>query len=156
MKQIIPFIFLTLLTGCFPEDDLVAPLDIEIVEIPYSMYENQIWFNLQDMSVVSSNSFLDWDLGFESSGTGHHIILNTSRYMFAGNTKSGDFDGITSNICDTMIYDDSNGDLNNTAIGDWADFSDPGNPVYPQDVYIIDLGSDNNGVSYGLRKITLI
>jgi hypothetical protein len=147
-------ILLTILQGCFPKDEKVIPLDIDIIEIPYSMYDTQTWFNLQDMTVVTHNSFLDWDLGFESDGQGQHIILNTSRYMHAGNTGSTDFYGITSNICDTMIYDDSGGDLSKTAIGDWADLSDPGNPVYSGDVYIIDLGTDNNGIPFGYRKIT--
>lgn len=155
MRQAHLFIlFLLLLTGCFPEDDKVIPVEIDIIEIPWSMYEYQTWFNLQDKSVVSSNSFMDWDLGFESLGSEHNIILNTSRFMYAGNTGSTDFYGITSNICDTMIYDDSTGDLSKTAIGEWADFSDPGNPVFPKQVYIIDLGYDNNGNQYGFRKIT--
>lgn len=153
MKYILILIPLLLVTGCFPEDKQVVPLNIDIVEIPYSMYENQTWYNLYTNSVTSTNSFLDWDLGFESNGPDHHIILNTSRFMYAGNTESTDFNGIISNICDTMIYDDSNGDLNKTAIGNWADFSDPGNPLYPKKVYIINLGTDNNGASYGFKKI---
>jgi hypothetical protein len=154
MKHIKIIVFLLLLPGCFPEDEPVVPLDIELVEIPYSLYNYQVWFSLQENSVVSYNSLLDWDLGFESNGPGHNIILNTSRFMYAGNTESTDFYGIKSNICDTMVYDDSSGDLNKTAIGKWADFSDTGNPVYPKKLYIIDLGYDNNGISYGLKKIT--
>jgi hypothetical protein len=154
MKYSTILILLFLLTGCFPEDEPVVPLDIDIVEIPYSMYDTQVWYNLHNMSVTSHNSFLDWDLGFESKGSEHHIILNTSRFMHAGNTGSSDFYGITTNPCDTMVYDDSSGDLNKTAIGKWADFSDPLNPVYPQKVYIIDLGSDNNGLPFGSKKIT--
>jgi HmuY protein len=153
MKNIKVLIFLSLLTGCFPEDNKVVPLDIDIVEIPWSMYDYQTWFSLQNKSVISYNSFLDWDLGFESNGSGHHIILNTSRFMYAGNSESTDFAGITSNICDTMIFDDSSGDLNKTAIDKWADFTNPDIPVYPKKVYIIDLGSDNNGVPYGFKKI---
>jgi hypothetical protein len=118
------------------------------------MYDTQVWYNLNSATIVSHNSFPDWDLGFESNGSGHHIILNTSRFMHAGNTGSSDFYGITTNICDTMVYDDSGGDLNKTAIGEWADFTDPLNPVYPKKVYIIDLGTDNNGVLYGSKKIT--
>jgi hypothetical protein len=146
---------LMLLTGCFPKDDLVIPLDIDLIEIPYSMYDTQTWFSLQNMSVTSHNAFSDWDLGFESIGTGHHIILNTSKFMHAGNTGSTDFYGITTNICDTMVYDDSGGDLNKTAIGEWADFTEPSNPVYHRQVYIIDLGADNDGVLFGSKKITI-
>jgi hypothetical protein len=156
LKLIYPILLMLilLLSGCWPKDQKVVPLDIDITEIPYSMYDTQSWFRLGDLSVVSHNSFMDWDLGFESNGSGHHIILNTSRFMHAGNTLSADFYGITTNICDTMVYDDSSGDMNKTAIGSWADFSDPNNPVYPKNVYIIDMGSDNNGVQYGLKKIT--
>ena len=154
IKYPIILFFLLLLSGCFPEDDPVVPLDLDIVEIPYSLYNTQVWYKLNDLSVVSHNPFTDWDLGFESNGSGHHIILNTSKFMHAGNTGSSDFYGITTNICDTMVYDDSGGDLNKTAIGNWADFSDPVNPVYPKKVYILDLGVDNNGVSYGSKKIT--
>jgi hypothetical protein len=154
IKYTVILFSLLLLSGCFPEDDPVVPLDIDIVQIPWSMYDTQAWFNLNEMTVVSHNSFTDWDLGFESSGSGHHIILNTSKFMHAGNTGSSDFPGITTNICDTMTYDDSSGDLTKTAIGNWADFSDPGNTVYTGNVYIIDLGVDNNGVSYGFKKVT--
>jgi hypothetical protein len=153
MKNIFILLLLTLLTGCFPEDKMIIPREINIVEIPYSTYDNQVWYSLKDMSVASFNSFPDWDLGFESNRSGHHIILNTSKFMHAGNTGSSGFDGIKSNICDTMIYDDSSGDLNKTAIGNWADFKNPDNPIYTGNVYIIDLGSDNNGVSYGFRKV---
>jgi hypothetical protein len=153
MKYIFSLLFLFLLTGCFPKDDKVVPLDIDIVEIPYSMYDYQTWFSLKNMKVSSYNSFTEWDLGFQSTGSAHNIILNTSRFMYAGNTGSTDFAGITGNICDTMIYDDSSGDLNKTAIGKWADFTNPDNPSYPKKVYIIDLGSDNNGEPYGFKKI---
>ena len=127
MRILTLLVSLLVLTGCFREDEQVVPMSIQIVEIPYSMYDNQIWFNLQNNSVVSHNSFSDWDLGFESTGSGHHIILNTSRFMHAGNTKSTDFKGITTNVCDTMIYDDSAGDMSKTAIGKWADFTNPRN-----------------------------
>jgi hypothetical protein len=142
-----------LLHGCFPKDEKVVPLDLELIEIPYSMYNTQTWFRFSDMSVVSHNLFQDWDLGFQSDGAGHHVILNTSRFMHAGNTGLQDFNGITSNTCDTMIYDDSSGDPDKTAIGDWADFTDPVNPVFYRNVYIIDLGTDNNGAKYGLKKV---
>lgn len=153
MRILTIFVSLLVLTGCFREDFPVVPSAIDIVEIPYSMYDYQIWYSLKNKSVTSHNSFNDWDLGFELNGTGHHIILNSSRFMHAGNTGSTDFTGITSNVSDTLVFDDSNGDLNKTAIGNWADFTDPANPVFPKKVYIIDLGSDNNGISYGFKKV---
>jgi hypothetical protein len=153
MKPLTIIFSLLLLTGCFREDEKLVPTVMDIVEIPYSMYDYQIWYNLQNKSVVSYNLFSEWDLGFESSGTDHRIILNTSRFMHAGNTESTDFKGITTNICDTMLFDDSTGDLSKTAIGKWADFTNPVSPVFFKNVYIIDLGSDNSGISYGQKKV---
>ena len=68
IKYSLILLSLLLLTGCFPKDDLVVPLDMDIIEIPYSMYDTQTWFSLQNMSVTSHNAFTDWDLGFESNG----------------------------------------------------------------------------------------
>lgn len=117
------------------------------------MYADQTYFNLFDIIVVSHNNFADWDLGFETTPNGYHIILNTSRFMYAGVTNSTNFSLVTTNIADTMIYDRSSGHPDSTAIGDWADFSDPLNPVFPKKVYIIDRGIDESGNSFGYKKI---
>ena len=153
MRKYLWILIIPVLHGCFAEDKIVTPRDIDIVEIPYSMYEYQVWYSLTDRQIVSQNLFSGWDLGFESSPNSHRIILNSSKFMYAGNTGSTSFSGVVSNECDTMIYDDSRGFPHTTALGSWADFSDPGNPVFPGNVYIIDRGIDNQGVLLGYKKI---
>jgi len=152
------FLLIISFSSCFKEDDYVfEPIPIVITSIelkcPYSMYEDQTYINLFDTTIVGHNNYADWDLGFESSPSGHHIILNSSKFMYAGNTEQTDFASITSNITSTMIFDRSSGNLDSTAIGNWCDFSDPINPIFPKKVYIINLGVDENGNSFGYKKV---
>jgi len=156
MNKIYPIILLlaTTLTSCFDEDSyIIKPVPINDINIPYSVYEYQTYFSLNDTMIISHNSYADWDIGFESSPTGFHIILNTSKFMYAGNTNLSDFTAVTSNVADTMIYDRSSGNLDSTAIGNWVDFSDPLNPIYPKKVYIINRGVNESGVPFGYKKI---
>jgi hypothetical protein len=52
-----------------------------------------------------------------------------------------------------MNFDNSNGDINSTAIGEWANFTDPLNPIFYSKVYIIDRGKNKDGISYGFKKV---
>src|SRR3954471_10731236 len=44
-------------------------------------YKNQVWFSLGDNRIVSTNLKTDWDLAFEASSAGTHIMLNGSKAM---------------------------------------------------------------------------
>lgn len=159
MRNLIYIVLLSLLcSSCFDENSFViTPIPIEPnsieVKIPYSMYADQAYFSLHNTLVVSHNNFAHWDLGFEASPNGYHIILNTSRFMYAGVTNSTNFSLVTTNIADTMVYDRSSGHIDSTAIGNWADFSDPLNPIFPKKVYIINRGVDESGIPFGHKKI---
>jgi len=104
---------------------------------------------------VSYNSYDRWDLGFECREEGYGVILNTSRYMHAGDAGTSDFYAVTSNSADTMIFDDSSGDMSKTALGGWVDLSDPQNPVFTGKVFIIDRGLNESGESFGFVKLVI-
>lgn len=153
MRHILIILFSLTLTGCFDEDGFVIkPIPIEEVKIPYSMYEYQTYFNLSNAEVVAHTNYADWDLGFESSSNGYHIILNSSKFMYAGNTYSSDFNSIQGITSEKMLFDKSDGNLDSTAIGKWADFS-TSTPTYSKKVYIINLGVNEDGVKFGFKKI---
>lgn len=156
MKNFI-FLILIVLTfqSCFQEDEIVQPLEIDIIEIPYSMYEYQTYFNLENAEVVSYNYFADWDLGFESKKGGYHVILNYAKFMYCGETDVKNFESINANISDTMIYDASNGDLSKLALNKWVDLSDVNNPIFTQEVFVIDLGKDELGNTFGTKKLQI-
>lgn len=146
---------LVTIAGCFPEDERVAPRERNEITIPYSLYTYQTYFNLENEMILSFHTFSDWDLGFESSDSGYHVILNSARFMMAGNTGNKDFGSVTTPDGTDLFLDASSGNTDSTAIGIWGDFSSPGGPVSYRDVYIIDRGSDENGDDFGLKKIQL-
>ncbi len=156
MKKIFFILLIAIFSNsCIDEDSyIIDPVPIPEITIPYNINENQTYFNLHDTLIVQNNRDESWDLGFEASSSGYHVILNYSKFMFAKNTNSTDFYGITTNtVSGSMEFDNSNGDLNSTAIGNWADFSDPLNPIFYKKVYIIDRGKNIEGISYGFKKI---
>ena len=146
-------VILLALSSCFEDDERIIPFPIDEIEISYSMYEYQTYFNISNQTIVSTNYYSDWDLGFESKKDGYHIILNYARFMYAGNTYETDFLNIKANIAAEMIFDASSGNLDSTALKDWVDLSDPDNPVFNRYVYIIDRGKNEAGDEFGFKKI---
>src|SRR5262245_47617829 len=93
--------FILLFSSCLKEEDPLTPPnlpgDVQTALIPMGKnYEKQFFFDLGTNSIVSWNDKADWDLAFECGLEGHHIFLNTSKLMFAGNTKSNDFVAVAS------------------------------------------------------------
>jgi predicted secreted protein len=123
-----------------PGDIITATVNME------SDYKWQIYYDLKTNTVVGQNLKTRWDLGFESSPNGFHIILNSSKAMFARNTGITDFLSVTDTIgfSASKKWDEASGNLDSTAIGDWRNTNN---------VYVIDRGYDEAGVHQGFRKI---
>lgn len=160
MRQIIKNIIigtglLTGLYGCFEKEELIIPIAINEIRIPFSLYEYQVYYRMEDETIVSYNLYDEWDLGFECAADGFGVILNSSRYMHAGDAGSTDFASVTTNSADTMIYDDSSGDLTKSALAGWVDLTDPLNPVFTGKVFIIDRGYNEDGESFGYKKLVI-
>jgi len=158
MKSLATFIILLFaLTSCFEEDEMVTPHDpgdltVGVVELTET-YKYQVFYDLETNKSVKQNLISEWDLGFQTSDSGWHIILNTSKMMLAGNTGSTVFESVKSKGEIEMNYDPSHGNLDSTAIGNWYLLSDK-NPVSLEYVYIIDKGTDENGEMLGEKKVT--
>lgn len=146
------------LTSCFKEDEMIPPHDpgnviTKTIEMQ-SDYRYQVYFDLGTQSVVSTNFKDDWDLGFECSPGGWHVILNTSDFMLAGNTGLKDFAAATDTTGLDWKYDPSSGNLDSTAIGEWVTFpAQDSIPSYTGDIYMIDRGYDEVGNLRGIRKV---
>jgi len=160
MKYIREIIYITFLliisTSCFKEDDRVEPYDrgdmvIKTIEMT-EYYTYQVYFDLENGGVVAVNNKNDWDLGFECSDKGGLIILNTSAFMVAANSGSGNFDQVADTSGLSWKFDKSNGDPDSTAIGKWysVELSDTN---YSRDVYIVNRGYTDLGDLRGLKKI---
>ncbi|MEX0967102.1 MAG: HmuY family protein [Bacteroidia bacterium] len=141
--------WLTLFSGC-DKGELPVPAHEpgDVITASVNMgsdYRYQVFYDLETNSVVSRNLRTDWDLGFEASETGWHIVLNSARAGAAARAATTDFAAVTSHQNAAWAWDDQKGNLDSTAIGDWRNSST---------VYIIDRGYDEAANHTGYRKIT--
>ncbi|HSH20284.1 MAG TPA: HmuY family protein [Draconibacterium sp.] len=157
MRFLVTFIFLAFtLTSCFEEDTLVPPhesgdLTVGVVELTET-YKYQVFFDFESNSTIKQNLISEWDLGFETSDSGWHVILNTSKMMLAGNTGKTDFENVKNSGGIDMNYDPSHGNLDSTAIGNWYTLTEE-KPVSKGYVYIVDRGTDEDFNLVGEKKV---
>ncbi|MCC7332476.1 MAG: HmuY family protein [Flavobacteriales bacterium] len=153
MKTAFPYLLFILpfLTSCLKEETPLPkpkPGNVETVVIEIGFpYLNQVYYDCETNNIVSKNTKYDWDLSFESSTSGYHVLLNTAVGMYAANMGSTDFNSISSISGASWQWDNPNGDLNSTAIGNW---------IGKNEVFIIDRQYDDNGNHMGYMKFQLI
>ncbi len=158
MRHLILYIFLVfVLTSCFEEDQMVTPheagnLMLGEVELTEN-YKYQVFYDLGTNSVTNQNLISEWDLGFETSDSGWHVILNTSKMMLAGNTGQTNFESVTSKNGVKLNFDVSSGNPDSLAIGVWYSTLDE-TPVTDGFVYIVDRGTGEDGKAAGLKKVS--
>jgi len=118
-----------------------------------SDYKYQIFYDLGTKSVVSQNLKIDWDLAFESSKDGFHIIINSSTFSGLSYIDSNNFNEIITNQTVQNLdwsWDNPNGNLNSTAFGDFRN---------KNGFFILDRGSyqgqNLNVINRGYKKIQI-
>ena len=123
------------------------PGNIQINQIELSNdYRHQVFYDLGSNSIISDNLKTEWDLGFESSNQGYHVILNSSTYSSLSYIENISFND---NIDPTGLiwsWDNPNGDLDSSAFGDSRNVSG---------FYVFDRGFDLNGTPRGFKKILI-
>lgn len=148
MNKLIYIVLLVFLFSCKKEEIPVAKhLAGDIITNSFEMgtdYKKQAFFDLNTNSFISENIKTSWDLGFESSESGSHIILNSANFMFVGKVIGSSFNSITDTTGLEWHCDDPSGNFNSTAIGDWQN---------DNAVYVVNRGSDHLGISRGFCKI---
>lgn len=117
-----------------------VPITSREYQVKFSTYKYQTFYNLsEDTGYVNANG--KWDLAFESSKNGWHVMLNYSNYIGILNTGSTDFTATSyATAGKKWFYDASSGNLDSTAVGDWR------NPVVGNpEVYLV---GKYDGVGY--------
>lgn len=161
LKKFFAIVFiLTISVACM--DNLQDDVRLETLPIPEGIkvgqvelgasYTQNAYYNLDNNRVVKTGTIYDYDLAFESTPEGWHILLNSSRFMHAANSQSKNFEEVTSAAGLNMNFDPSSGSLDSTAIGNWLTIN--GNDtVFKQQVYVVDLGFDELGNTLGYKKV---
>jgi len=146
-----------MLSSCFKEDEKVMlppPGDNKTAVIGLENdYRYQVYFNLTDNEIVSQNIKTEWDLGFECTEEGWHIILNSSLFMLAANTNQSEFISFSDTTGLIWKFDKSDGDLDSTAIGSWVINNKETENDYTNHVYFINRGYDIEGRERGIVQV---
>lgn len=123
------------------------PGDVTIQQVEMGGdYRKQLFFSLKNNEVVSENLKTIWDLSFESSDEGWHILLNSSKFMAAYFFEGKAFNDEINLGNAQWTWDTHSGNLDSTAIGDWRDVNG---------VYVIDRGYNQAGIHQGYRKLVI-
>ncbi len=150
---ILSVLLVATLSSCL-KDELPVPKQVrgEAMTMMTCMgtgYQDQLWVDVSEGMVRSSNAYVAWDLAFESTPDGWHIYLNGAKKMMALNKGAVDI----SQPHDTVgmgvqgRIDAPSGDPDSTAFGDWRGTNN---------VYVLDLGLNYLGQSLGRRKVRFI
>lgn len=149
-KQLIYFLLIIAICSCKKDElaiqkhnsgnVLTASVNME------SNYKWQLFYDLETNSIIKQVQKTEWDLGFESSSEGYHIILNSAKAVFSRSIKTTDFESIKDTIgfAENKLWDEPSGNLDSTAIGDWRNQNNS---------YLIDRGFNEKGEHQGFRKI---
>ena len=122
MKALVFVILITplFLISCFEEDKRVAPYPGKISTIDKDIEIFQSYFDLEQDTVIKSDSSNLWQLGFECGSDGWHIITNSGDNWFLYNTGQNDIN-YTGKIPAGLygLYDVPSEYPDSTAVGDW-------------------------------------
>lgn len=160
MKKLLLLIPIAIfLTSCFEEDIAVTPLDrgdVQSNQVEMNRkYENQIYFDLKSNSVVSTNKYGEWDLGFQCYDS-LFVILNSARIMAVQDLGKVDFASITSESEEVEFRRDvPSGNTDSMAIGKWWT-EDNGEIISKEHIYIIDRNRSHERIDGGLRKMKIL
>jgi len=120
---------------------------IEMNEISMnSNYSKQLFFDLTNNLVVKENLKTNWDLAFESSEQGWHILLNSSTLSRLSYLNNYTFEDIIDVNGLVWRWDDPRGIDNSTAFLDYPDTNV---------LYIVDRGFELDGSQRGLKKLKI-
>ena len=101
-------------------------------------YTDQIFFDLETNSIVTTSTINSWDLAFESGANGKHIFINGGNDIFVYNTHRSDINNVTlpSKLADEdWSMDSPHGLPDSTALGNCFN----ANGMSKNEVYIIKL-----------------
>lgn len=134
---IVPVAFSLLLASCFKEDERVDPFPGSIITINDSVQKYQSYFDLETGQVVRAHNNNQWEIGFESSEEGWHIITNSGNSWFLYNTNQKSFNHLPDVPSGLYgLYDIQSAWPDSTAAGDWVTFHN-GSKDYSQNIYIL-------------------
>lgn len=139
--------FTTLIVvGCEKEELPIEPHATgDVTENQVEMgsdYRNQLFYDIETNTVVSSNEKTLWDIAFESAPNGKHIILNTAKGMAVHHSELSYAELLSEDDMEWQ-YDAHSGNIDSTAF----------DTIIFNQLYLVDRGYDWAGTHLGFTKI---
>lgn len=148
MNKWIVIVLIGLLVSCQLRETPIQPVergDAAIVQIEMgSEYSQQIWFDLGNLEVVSTNARDAWELAFDCSDSLAFVHLNSGLMMQAAITDETELSAVTSEQGLDFKIDHPTGELDSLAMGKWWQHGR---------VVVLDLGVTTQGSPRGYRKM---
>jgi hypothetical protein len=144
----LPVLSAILLTGCFEEDEKVAP-HIPGDEISYeftqSMYTHQAFFDLGTNSVQSENENGMWVLKFGARAGDWQVGINSADYYGVYPTGTTREESVEPDPpVEEWVFDHTNGDPDSSAFAGWVHF-EGNDTLYSGELFLI---GQYDGISY--------
>jgi hypothetical protein len=156
MNRIIPaaILIVFLLSACFKEDERLTPYDGVITVISDPIQLNQSYFDFETGRVLTSVPSNTWQLGFECTAEGWHIITNSGGYWFIYNTgQTIPNEALSMPPQVDHLFDVPSSFPDSTAVGNWVAISPDGN-TYTHHAYL--LGHYENGRFKDIRQVVFL
>ena len=157
--KIVSFLIICLfLSSCFKDDEKMVIEEKGIffsISQPYNIRSYYSYIDIDSAKLVKTALISSWDLAFEGSEQGWHVLVNAANAKEISQTGSTDFSADFSSVNPVnWSFDVSNGNPDSTAVGKWVT-ENSGNYEYTNQVYI--LGQNNGDGTYlSLKKLQFI
>lgn len=109
-----------------------------------SDYSKKIFYRLKSDEIQAEIDKSSYDLSFESSEEGWHVLLNSANLMKAAYYENAGFDDALILANANWKWDACSGNLDSASIGDWRS---------KNGIYLIDRGYDQLGNFLGYAKL---
>ena len=113
-----------------------------------SNYSLQVYYNIEDNTIVSENEKIKWDLAFENTALGWNIITNSATFSQIAIVENDFNENININSL-SWSWDRPEGINYGTAIGDYRNNNNNNN------VYVLDRGFNLDGSPRGYKKFMI-
>ena len=149
MKKRYIFLSLIILISCEQNELAIEKHPIGEIETQQinmqSNYSQQVFYNMQNNNITSSNLKTDWDLAFRSSSAESQIIINSSTFSQISKLENKPFEDPISVTELTWDWDSPEGVYTSTVFDN----------IQSSTTYVLDRGYNIDGSSRGYRKIKI-
>lgn len=144
------------LSGCLPEDELVAPIDRgDVRAATVTMggdYAQRVYFDLGSNRSVKSVDFALWDLEFNCRPGRYDVRLNSAKFASVADLGAIEFSDVNAAMIKNaeFRYDIQSGDVDSSGIGAWWRSDEEPGAASRKHVYLLDRGYSAAGEKNGL------